>query len=98
MTCVECMIAFCYHAFMGQVLIRNLDDDLIADYREAAARNERSLEAELRDALKRAKPMSPTRYKWALEQLAAIRAMTPKGVKQTPVEDIIREDRDGDRE
>ncbi|MEY4270875.1 MAG: hypothetical protein RLZZ58_2091, partial [Pseudomonadota bacterium] len=39
---------------MAQALIRNIDDALLADYREAAARNQRSLEAELREALKRA--------------------------------------------
>ena len=36
---------------MGQVLIRNLDDEVIAAYREAAKRNKRSLEAELRAQL-----------------------------------------------
>ena len=39
---------------MGQVLIRNLDDGVIAAYRSAAVANRRSLEAELRDALARA--------------------------------------------
>ena len=82
---------------MGQALIRNLDDDLLADYREAAARNKRSLEAELRDALQRAKPLTPMRSEELLQRLAEIRAMTPKGVKQTPSEVLVREDRDGYR-
>lgn len=79
---------------MGQVLIRNLDDAVLADYREAAARNQRSLEAELREALQRGRPMSAARRDEALRQLAAIRAMTPDAV-QTPVEEMLREDREG---
>jgi plasmid stability protein len=79
---------------MGQALIRNLDDDLLADYREAASRSGRSLEAELRDALARARPMSDGRLKIILGDLARIRAMTPKGVRQTPSEQLVREDRD----
>jgi antitoxin FitA len=82
---------------MGQALIRNLDDNLLADYREAAARNQRSLEAELREALKRAKPLSPKNTQELLNKLLEIRAMTPKGVKQTPAEQLVREDRDGIR-
>lgn len=79
---------------MGQVLVRNLDDGLLADYREAARHNNRSLEAELRDALLRARPPTPARREQLLARLARIRAMTPAGVAQTPAEDLIREDRD----
>ena len=82
---------------MSQVLIRNLDDALLADYREAAARNDRSLEAELREALRVARPVSPKRREELLEISDRIRAMTPKGVKQTPSEILVREDRDGYR-
>ena len=82
---------------MGQALIRNIDDELLADYREAAAGNHRSLEAELRDALKRAKPITPSRKDELLARLAEIRAMTPKGVVQTPSEQLVRNDRDGYR-
>ncbi len=78
---------------MGQALIRNLDDQLLADYREIAAVNGRSLEAELREALRRAKPLSPMKVEEALARLAAIRAMTPD-VPQTPSELLLREDRD----
>ena len=83
---------------MGQALIRNLDDELLADYRDAATRNQRSLEAELREALKRAKPITPKRKEELLARLAEIRAMTPKGVNQTPAEQLVREDRDGYRD
>ncbi len=82
---------------MGQILIRNLDDDLLADYRLAAQRNRRSLEAELREALRMVRPKSPERIAEAIEQLRAIRAMTPVGVRQTPSEQLVREDRDGFR-
>ena len=41
---------------MGQVLIRNLDDAMVEEFRLAARANGRSLEAELRDALKRGRP------------------------------------------
>ena len=79
---------------MGQVLIRNLDDALLADYREAAQRNQRSLEAELREALARVRPMVGARRQSVLDELARIRAMTPKGVAQTPAWQLVREDRD----
>ena len=79
---------------MAQALIRNLDDELLADYREAARRNNRSLEAELRDALQRARPLNAASREAALAKLAAIRAMTPQR-HQTPSEQLVREDRDG---
>ena len=78
---------------MAQTLIRNLEDDLLEDYRRAAEANRRSLEAELRDALRRARPLSPARREEALARLAAIRAMTPN-IPQTPSEVLMREDRD----
>ncbi|MEY4269352.1 MAG: hypothetical protein RLZZ58_568, partial [Pseudomonadota bacterium] len=59
---------------------------------------QRSLEAELREALKRAKPITPKRREELIEKLMEIRAMTPKGVKQTPSEQLVREDRDGYRD
>ena len=82
---------------MGQVLIRNLDDELLADYRAAAVRNQRSLEAELREALHSARPMTVGRRDKLLARLHDIRAMTPKNVRQTPAEVLVREDRDGYR-
>jgi len=82
---------------MAQALIRNLDDDLLADYREIAAANGRSLEAELREALRIARPLSPRKREEALARLAAIRAMTPD-VQQTPSEQLIREMRGCDEE
>lgn len=41
---------------MSNAHIRNLDDDLLADYRAAATANRRSLQAELREGLHRGRP------------------------------------------
>jgi plasmid stability protein len=78
---------------MGQVLIRNLDDDVIAAYREAAKRNQRSLEAELREKLRLHRPWTPEQIAASAERMAKIRAMTPD-VPQTPAEVLVRELRD----
>jgi plasmid stability protein len=82
---------------MAQALIRNIDDDLLADYREAAEANHRSLEAELREALRIARPVSRKRRAELLAAADRIRAMTPD-VPQTPSERLIREARDGYRD
>ncbi|HYG29431.1 MAG TPA: hypothetical protein VD887_04370 [Allosphingosinicella sp.] len=82
---------------MAQALIRNIDDDLLADYREAAEANNRSLEAELREALRVARPISRKRRAELIASAERIRAMTPN-VPQTPSEQLIREDRDGYRD
>ena len=42
---------------MGQVLIRRLSDETLADYRSAAKASGRSLEAELRDLIERNRPL-----------------------------------------
>lgn len=78
---------------MGQILIRNLDDEVIAAYREAAVRNHRSLEAELREALSRSKPRTKRDIDAIMRRFAEIRAMTPN-VPQTPSEVLVREMRD----
>jgi len=82
---------------MAQALIRNIDDELLADYRDAAKRNGRSLEAELREALRVMRPMTPKRRAELRAAADRIRAMTPD-VPQTPSEVLIRADRDGFRE
>ena len=78
---------------MGQVLIRNLDDETIAAYRELAARNHRSLEAELRHILQSFRPVTAERKAEALARLDSLRAST-RGKPQTPSEVLIREIRD----
>ncbi len=82
---------------MGQVLIRSLENDLLDDYREAAGRNARSLEAERREALRMMRPLSAKRREALLRQADALRAMT-LNVPQTPSEQLIRDDRDGFRD
>lgn len=83
---------------MGQALIRNLEDEVLDDYREAAKLNGRSLEAELRETLRRSRPKSAQRREELIELSRRMRAMTPKDVPQTPAEVLIREDRDGFRD
>lgn len=62
---------------MAQALIRNLDDDLLDDYRRAAKLNRRSLEGELREGLARSRPAG---------QLSGddLRALTHKLWEQIP--------------
>jgi plasmid stability protein len=79
---------------MGQVLIRNLDDQILADWREIAAANGRSLEAELREALRRAKPLTPSKLKQVQEESARMRAMTPD-VPRESSEALLRRYRNG---
>ncbi|MDX5984797.1 FitA-like ribbon-helix-helix domain-containing protein [Sphingomonas echinoides] len=79
---------------MGQVLIRKLDDDLLRDYKVAAERNGRSLEAELRSALAQARPkvrLSGAELRALSEEL---RAQTPTSAAAIDSTDLIREDRD----
>lgn len=84
---------------MGQVLIRNLDDDVIAAYREAAKRNQRSLEAELREKLTMFRPITRPSRDDLLAMSARLRAKTVpyEGERPTGTE-LIRQARDGDRE
>jgi len=77
---------------MANVTIRNLDDDVVTELKEKAARSGRSLEAELREILKHAASRK-TREEF-LDQADRIAAMTPKNVKQTDSAELIREDRD----
>ena len=77
-------------AGMGQVLIRNVDDSVIAALRARAASRGVSLEAELRAVLSRA-----ARHPRAeiASELAAVRAMTPRGPRRL-AEELVREGRD----
>ncbi|KQT33609.1 hypothetical protein ASG29_06210 [Sphingomonas sp. Leaf412] len=79
---------------MGQVLIRNLDDGLIEDYKRSAADHGRSLEAELRAALASTRP----RARLSKEELLALSdrllALTPPSSAAVDSTLLIREDRD----
>lgn len=75
---------------MAQVLVRNLDDEVVARLRERARRAGRSLEQQLREILSAA--AQPDRDE-ILAEMDRIRAMTP-AVRQTDSAELIREDRD----
>ncbi len=77
---------------MAQVLVRNLDDQIVATLKTKAQLRGCSLEQELRRILTEAAQLTPE------ERVALIRRaqeMTPPGVPQTDSAELIREDRDG---
>ena len=79
---------------MAQVLVRNLDEQVVAALRRKAELHGRSLEQELRIALTAAARLTPE------ERVALarrIRRMTPANVQQTDSTELIRQDRDDDR-
>jgi plasmid stability protein len=79
---------------MGQVIVRNLEDDVIERHRARAKAHGVSLEQELREVLRRTGRPSKEEL---LAEMDRSRAMTPElppGMKRTPAEDIIREIRD----
>ncbi len=74
---------------------RRLTSDRAPNSSEAAKRNQRSLEAELREKLRLHRPRTQAEIDTSLKRLAEIRAMTPD-VLQTPSEVLVREMRDSD--
>lgn len=79
---------------MAQALIRNIEDELLDQYRKVAKANRRSLEAELRDALRRARPNPRGSREDLKRALAEIRAMTNREPPQGDSTLIIRWNRD----
>jgi antitoxin FitA len=79
---------------MGQVLIRNLDDALIADYKRAAADHGRSLEHELRHALAAMRPKRQLNRDELIALSERLRADTPPASAAVDSTPLIREDRD----
>jgi plasmid stability protein len=75
-------------AAMGNLLVRDVSDDLVAQLKARARANGRSAEAEHREILRRAlSDDDGARF----EELAAqLRALTA-GRRQTPAEDLLRE-------
>ncbi|MEK9679122.1 MAG: Arc family DNA-binding protein, partial [Rhodospirillaceae bacterium] len=76
---------------MPTLTIRNVEEDVMEQLKKRAKQNERSLEAEVRQILKR-----ETRLLSGAEAIALSRrltAMTPKDVKQTDSALLLREDR-----
>ncbi len=76
---------------MGQILIRNLDDDVIERLKARAARDKTSLEQMLRQILIDVAKPSKAEV-WA--EIDRIRAMTPKRLDSSVP--LIRAFRDGD--
>lgn len=75
---------------MGQVIVRNLDDHVIAALKAKATLHGQSLEQELRSILAKA-AVSDVEERVALA--GRIRGLTPKR-RQTDSTKLIREDRD----
>ena len=76
---------------MAQLIVRNLDDELVARLKQRAAEHGRSAEAEHREILRQALIEEPRRSFWELaDQLRAIIGERP----QTPSEVLQREGRD----
>ena len=76
---------------MAQVLIRQLDDQVVAALRARARARGVSLEQSLRDLLTAAARESES----LREELARLRATTPAAGRSLDVAALIRQDRDG---
>ena len=80
---------------MGEMRIRIENDHLLTRISDLAKLNNRSVDQEIEALLTSALPPTPPVSREDLRAIAAgIAAMTPKGVKQTSVVDMLREDRD----
>ena len=74
---------------MGSVLIRNLDDAIIENFRTKAELNGCSLEQELRDALRQTAPLTADqKHAMISRTLITLPADAPDST------DLIRDDRD----
>jgi len=78
---------------MANLTIRNLDDGVVASLKAQAKRNNRSLEAELRQVLTRVAKQHE-RLSAFVEAAERIAAMTPKDRPQSDSVELLREDRD----
>jgi plasmid stability protein len=79
---------------LGQVIIRNLDDEVIERYRSRAKARSLSLEQELREVLTKAAKPGPDEY---LAEMRRIRSMTPEpppGQRWMSAAELVRETRD----
>jgi plasmid stability protein len=76
---------------MAQVIVRNLDDKIVAALKRNAARHRRSLEGELRAVLTAAARLAPD-DKLAISR--EIRALTPGKRLLADSAPLIRQDRD----
>lgn len=76
---------------MAQVIVRNLNESVVAALKRKAELHGRSLEQELREILSAATRLTKDDRILLSKR---IRAMTPAGVAQTNSAKFIREDRD----
>ena len=84
------MISIKLEAELGQVIIRQLDDAVIAALKARAKRRGQSLEQELRDILKQAAKRTPEERLALVDQIRA----NATDIAHPLAEDLIREDRD----
>ncbi len=76
---------------MAQVLVRNLDEQLVAALRRKAELHGHSLEQELRLALTAAARLT---HEERIALARRVRGLTPAGVTQSDSAEMIRQDRD----
>ena len=79
---------------MADIVLGNLDDDLKERLRQTAARHRRSMNAELREIVRRALTQPRRGSAADLKKLAADIRMLSHGRAQTPSEQLLRESRD----
>ena len=79
---------------MGQVIVRNLDDQVIETHRRRAKARGVSLEQELRDVLRRAATPTGDERLRRVQEIASLTPALPAGQARTPAEVLIRESRD----
>ncbi|MEA3041381.1 MAG: antitoxin FitA [Sphingomonadales bacterium] len=78
---------------MADALLRNVDKDLLADYRAEARANGRSLQAELQEGLKRGRP----RRRLSKDELLSLsKELTGQGPMTSDSTPYIRRARDTD--
>lgn len=78
---------------MATINIRRLDNDVVQRLKQCAARNNRSLESELRHILQRAVD-NPLTGRASFRALATELRRETEGRTQTPSEVLLRADRD----
>jgi antitoxin FitA len=79
---------------VGQVIIRDLEDEVIAQHWARAKARGVSLEQELREVLRRAARPSKEELVRRMDECRAMTPTLPPGVKRSSAEEVIREIRD----
>lgn len=79
---------------MADFVLRGLDETLKERLRERAARNRRSMNAELRELVAGALSQPPAASRSELREIAADIRRLSAGRQQTPSEELLREARD----